>query len=326
MDVIVNPTNKCNFNCSFCAASKLCDKTITSKTTINLLKKFEKNLGQVIINGGDPLVMPVSYYEDLISYLESLDHYVSLSLTTNLWDFYRLPFKWKNVLSNNRVGVITSFQYGTKRKLKSGETFGEQKFRDIIELFNEVIGYKPNFISVIDSDNEFSVIPTVKLAKNLGIKCKINKAIISGRQESYYPRYKIFKHYIDIINLGLREYEMNIELLTKYFTGKGTYCDIDRNCHNNLRVINPDGKLYTCSYTAESESDSFKIDLHNKNVKKFPLMYDRIKNECISCPNYNLCNSCRIYIKEVLDNKDQDNYCYNMKQIIPELKEKCLSC
>lgn len=324
MDIIINPTNKCNFKCDFCAASELCKQTLTSKKTISYLKKLENkySIGQVIINGGDPLVMSPDYYEDILKYLETLKHPVSLSLTTNLWAFYKDPDKWVNILTNPRVGVITSFQYGTKRKIGNGKVFDEQKFRDVFNLFVDRIGYKPNFIAVIDKSNEFSVLPTVKLAKKLGIRCKINKAIIRGRQKDYYPRYDMFKQYINIIDNGYRDYEMNIELITSYFTGGHTYCDIDRDCYHHLRVINPDGLMYTCSYNAEA--GIFKTNLDELDLNKFPITFNTIKMECTSCPNCNLCNSCRIYVQEVLDNNDVENYCKNMKEIIPQLKEKCL--
>ena len=40
MDLIINPTNKCNFSCDFCSARNLPNRTLTSKETITFLKKL----------------------------------------------------------------------------------------------------------------------------------------------------------------------------------------------------------------------------------------------------------------------------------------------
>lgn len=324
MDIILNPTNRCNFKCEFCAASNLMQSDQESEIVKRILKQYKDKLGQVIINGGDPLMMDPSFYFDLLDYLKTLDHYVSISLTTNLYDFYKRPNRWEELFKDKRIGVITSFQYGNKRKIGNGRVFDESLFMKIIDLFNYKIGYKPNFIAVIDQSNEYSILPTIRLAKNMGIKCKLNKAIVSGRQTDYYPRYTIYKHYIDIIDNGLQEYEMNCELLYKYFKGFPTYCPIDRDCYKNLRVLNPDYSMTTCSYTAENYTREFAVGSKDSNTETFPNTYDSIKKECRKCPWFNLCNSCRIYIKEVKENKDTTNYCKEMKKILPVLKEKVL--
>ena len=109
MDIILNPTNKCNFNCTFCLARKLKNSTLSIDHTIKLLKKYEKDLNILIINGGDPLMMPPDYYEKLLEYLNTLDHKVFVSFTTNLLDWYLNPKKWHKILSNPNVGVLYSF-------------------------------------------------------------------------------------------------------------------------------------------------------------------------------------------------------------------------
>lgn len=324
MDIILNPTNRCNFKCEFCAASNLMSSNQESKIVVRLLKKYKDKLGQIIINGGDPLMMDPSYYFDLLKFVKSLDHYVSISLTTNLYDFYLQPNKWEELFKDKHIGVITSFQYGTKRKMGNGRVFDEAMFRKVLDLFEYRIGYKPNFIAVIDKTNEFSVLPTIRLAKQLGIKCKLNKAIVSGRQTDYYPRYTIYKHYIDIIDHDLYEYEMNCELLYKFFSDAPTYCPIDRDCYKNLRVLNPDYSMTTCSYTAENYDKKFSVGKDDSNINTFPKKYDTITKNCRQCQWFKLCNSCRIYIKEVKENNDCENYCKEMQSILPVLKEKVM--
>lgn len=323
MDIILNPTNKCNFACEFCAAFNLDECTMDADSAIRRIKPYSHDLGQIIINGGDPLCMDPKFYWKLLEYINTLDHYVTISLTTNLWDFHNQPYKWKNLFQEKQIGVITSFQYGTKRRLRDGRIFSEQMFRDTINLFEYVVGYKPNFISVIDQENERLCKTTLELAKALGIKCKMNKVVVSGKQSTYYPRYQMYKKYLELYKEGLGQYEMNYDLLKRYFTNQPTYCPLDRNCYTKLRCVNANGKTSTCSYVSEGNIDEY--DIKKYPINKFAQENFCIKNSCMQCENFMLCNSCRVYIKEVTDNKDIIKYCANMKRVIPKLKEVILN-
>lgn len=327
MDFVINPTGKCNFACEFCAANKLCEeeytnKELTAKDTIKVIDPYKNILGQLIFNGGDPLMMDPSYYFEILEYLEGLNHDVNISLTTNLYDFYKFPYKWAELFKRKDVGVITSFQFGGKRRLKDSRIFSYQMFLDALNMFEYVVGYKPNFIAVVDKDNEKLCETTLEVAKNNGIKCKLNKVVISGKNTQYYPRYRMFEKYIELYKKGLGKYEMNFSLFNLYFNNLQTYCPIDVDCYKYIRCINPDKTMSTCSYVAENYSTEYSIK-ENRPANLFANKYRSIKEECLKCENYKLCNSCKVYVKEVKDNNDELNYCCNMKKLIPQLKELC---
>lgn len=309
MEIILNPTNKCDFNCEFCSASNLPNKTMTAKETIKIFNKYKGEITGVILNGGDPLNMDIDWYYKILDYLDkNYTKSVFLSLTSNLSRFYKEPYKLEPILKHPRVGVITSFQYGNARKDQYSRVYGEEQFRKTVKLFNYIIGYSPDFISVIDEDNERFVLNTVKLAKSLNVHCKLNKAICCGRQSTYYPRYRMYKNYIKIIDSGLMEYEDNCKLLRSYFKGEPTYCPISNKCYKSIHTFNADGKEYTCSYNANEGQEQPRIPY--------------IKQECLGCENFKLCCSCNRMVREVLDHQDGENYCKEMKSIIPELKER----
>lgn len=311
MEIILNPTNKCDFNCEFCSASELPNNTMSYKEAIKIIERYKNNLNGIIINGGDPLNMDIDWYYRILDYLDkNYTKTVYLSLTTNLSRFYKEPYKWEPILKHPRVGVITSFQYGNARKDNYGRIYGEEAFRKAIKLFDYIIGYTPDFISVIDQENEKFVLNTVKLAKSLNISCKLNKAICCGKQKKYYPRYKMYENYIKIIDAGLINYEDNCKLLKNYFTGMATHCPIALKCEETIRTYNPDSKKYTCTYNA------------NEKIEYNTSKYNFINHNCLTCENYSLCCSCHRMIKEVVDNKDKENYCKQMKIIIPKLKER----
>lgn len=319
MDIIINPTFRCNFKCEFCAASNLPQKRLSYEDTIKILKPYieQGKLGQIIINGGDPLMIEPSYYLELLNYLDKYSPFTTISLTTNLWDFYNNPDKWDEVFRNKRIGIITSFQYGTKRRINKDIIFTDMIFLDVIEEFRKRnYGYIPNFISVIDKDNEKYYKDTIELAKQLKVKCKLNKAVIAGKETNYYPRYRLFEILLKVFENNLQDYEMNCSLLMNYFTGKNVYCPLgNKSCFESIRAINPDGSIYRCGFLANT---------NEKDYDQFRKKYNVIMDKCYICDNFLLCNSCYSYIKEIKNNNDESNYCKNMKSIIPKLKEYCI--
>lgn len=331
MDVIINPTNKCNFKCSFCAASNMHKATLSFKDTVLILDKYKKDITRLIINGGDPLVMSPHYYEKLIKWTEDItDHYIDISITTNLWDYYLHPNKWINIFKHHRIWVMTSFQY-KGRYHKLGETikpFTEKEFVEAITRFKDDIGYVPQFIYVVDNDTEDKIMDALKLADELNTKCKMNKIMSSGRaSDTYYPRYRMFEKYAEIIKEGYMYTETNCHTTILYgmTNAEMTCCDMDTKCYKNIRCINPDKSVTSCCYIGQNINDDnrnkYDISINDDNDISFKKKYPYIKEECSFCSNYRICNSCSVYIKEVRDNHDEEKYCYQMKKIVPILRK-----
>ena len=85
MDLIVKPTELCNFKCSFCSSSKITFEDNTATLDLNKIFKFLKRFPDtqtIIVNGGDPLMMKPNYYWKIIEYLDKHDLPATISLTT----------------------------------------------------------------------------------------------------------------------------------------------------------------------------------------------------------------------------------------------------
>ena len=105
MELIIKPTGRCNFNCKFCSANLLNIKhqTKVPNELIKIIQTIKPN--SLIFTGGDPLLVGPEYYYEILS----LGNF-SISLTTNLKDYYIQPKKWIDLFKNERVGICTSFQ------------------------------------------------------------------------------------------------------------------------------------------------------------------------------------------------------------------------
>lgn len=324
MDLIIKPTQACNFKCSFCSSNNIS----TNQNTLSLEKLFvyitKNKVNRIIVNGGDPLMMPPKYYESILNFIEKNNLDISLSLTTNLWDFFISPNKWTKLFKRKNIYITTSFQYGGERRLYDNTPFTEDKFKEVMYKFNDCIGYMPMFISVITNNNENMVLDTVLLAKELHTTCKINPALKSGRSTYFYPIYKAIEKYIDIIKNGLEEYEYNSSELKRIMRGQQTTCPINRNCYKTIRCMGPNGEIYTCGaihdnsiYNKSNNIKTYDLSCYDESEihKDFPYL----KKECLGCDYFMLCNGCYKQISDMISDNFVEEQCSGMKTISHEL-------
>lgn len=337
MDLIIKPTEACNFACTFCSSSQLVDDKkarLHLETIYAFLKRFPQT-NTIIVNGGDPLMMPVSYYDELCSHLDENNYPANVSITSNLWDFWKKPDKWtplfnrmfKSDPERRRVNVTTSFNYGDTRRITPDRIFLEEDFIKISDLFLERVGYRPHFISVIDETNLHTAVDNVRLAKHLDVDCKLNYAMASGRQGKPLPLSKIYEVYIQIWREGLANWEWNTRQMANRLAGTATSCPLHRSCDQGIRVLHPDGKYFSCG--AFADDLEYEIDF-NKEVLQFgkretPLQKDIsinvLKEECYSCPMFQVCNGCRKHIKDLRRSDMVETHCSKMKSIAQAIIE-----
>ena len=317
MNLIVKPTSECNFKCAFCSSTQIGNGTIVPSSKVTRFLERFPGTQHIIINGGDPLMMPPSYYEDIISFIDKNNLSTHISLTSNLYLFKLNPEKWKHIVQNKHIGITTSFQYGNKRIKHDGNPLTEEEFIETIEVLKKYTGYYPDFISVIDEDNFHFAIDHVRLAKRLGIVCKMNPAIRSGRQSSSFPYHLMFDLYLDIIENGLEMHEYNCMSIIKIAIGLSATCPYSRECGDWIRVLQPNG-YFSCGSFADGNLFPIDFDAEIKsNIKFTPKIFkcgNLLKTECATCPLFKVCNGCIRNIEEIKTNNLIENHCTEMKK------------
>ena len=326
MELIIKPTEICNFSCTFCSSTGLVsDKAslLSHEKIFEFLERFPET-STIIINGGDPLVLKPEYYWKIIEYLDSKNMKTSLSFTSNLWDFFKKPDKWKSLFLNSRVGVTTSFNYGNTRQIRPGVVFTESAFWDVSNLFLEEIGYRPDFISVITEENEDTAIDNVLLAKKMNVECKLNYAMASGRESKSYQLSKIYQIYLKIVDLGLENWEFNTKQMLRRLQGTNTVCPQNRNCDAGIRCLQPEGDYYSCG--AFGDDKRYGIDFESEmksTVVDLPLRKDHsiamLKDECLTCPMFSICNGCKKTISDMKHSDMVEDHCSLMKTLAPQI-------
>jgi radical SAM protein with 4Fe4S-binding SPASM domain len=344
MDLIIKPTELCNFKCTFCSSTKISEykkDELSHNQIFTFLKRFPQTK-TIIVNGGDPLMMEPEYYWKIIRWLDEHDYDTSISLTTNLWPFYKKPEKWVDLFNNERIGVTTSFQYGGGRLKGDLTEFTEEDFWKCSNAMLKHCGYRPDFISVIIPENEKDAIKNVELAKRMseniepegtlhnlsrnsktGVECKLNYAMASGEQGKPYLLSKIYQIYVEIWKRGLAPWEFNTKQMIQRLTGNRTTCPQSRKCDEGIRALNPSGDYYSCGAFGDDKDKSIDFKKEMKGEFFTPLQDDinfvSMKKACFTCPMFEICNGCRKTIKDLKQHNMVEEHCKLMKSIAPDI-------
>lgn len=307
MELILKPTAKCNFACTFCSAKNL---DIWHMTYIpDNFKIFLKthNPSSIIITGGDPLTLDPKIYFELLE----LGTW-KISFTTNLKDFDMFPAKWIELFKNPRIGVCTSFQYGSNRLYDQSTIYSEQMFIDIMNKFNLAIGYTPGFIAVIDDTNEKYALKHLELARSLNTKCKINRMMPLGQAYIQYPLYKLINIYLEAYDKKLNDY---LDIQTALFNG-GCGFNINGMCQSTIRSMMFDENKNIIYAKCEDdlilkdfidiEQNSLTFDRESINIS------EHINSKCMFCELFYLCHGCK-HNRRL--NKLIENHCQEMLKL-----------
>lgn len=325
MELILKPTEACNFKCTFCSSTNITDDKalrLDLEHVYTFLKRFP-NTSTIIINGGDPLMVPVSYYWELIEHLDKHNLPATLSFTTNMWAFYKRPEKWTELFRHPRVGVSTSFNYGDTRRITDDEVFTEEIFWKVSDKFLEAVGYRPDFISVITDENEDTAIDNVRLAQKMNVECKLNYAMASGVQSAPYQLSKIYKIYTELVALNLWPWEYNTKQMMSRLQGKTNSCPQNRSCDEGIRCLQPSGDYYSCGSFGDDRLYAIDFKAEMQGVVAAPLQTApelfALKDECLGCPMFSVCNGCRKTVHDMKRSGIVEDHCKLMKTIAPTI-------
>lgn len=324
MDLVIKISDRCNFACDFCSSNMIASnhKDLELGKVTSFIEQNYPNCKNIIVNGGDPLCVDPKWYYDLLTWLENNNMQVNISFTTNLYDFWKNPDKWED-LFKNYVSVCTSFQYGNQRKLADGRVFTEEMFREVFKLFEDRIGYKLKFIAVVNSNTIAYCQKTVELAKELGTTCRLNPALRSGRTTRPFPFQLMMIKWLQIIELGLGDYEDNCKLIKDAWNNKVTECPFNSFCHDSIRCMSPDGTVHTCPAIADDILLGVDESYIGDTLKVKPYKDLVLKFECYQCRNFCLCNSCTKRIMDIHEMGDDwlAEHCEVMKSLIPRMQK-----
>jgi radical SAM protein with 4Fe4S-binding SPASM domain len=327
MELIIKPTEACNFKCTFCSSTSIDPNTaglLDHSFIFDFLKRYP-NTRTIIVNGGDPLMVSPAYYWKIINHLDEHDYKANISFTTNLWPFVVKPAKWTELFKHPRMGICTSFQYGEGRLKGDYTIFTEKDFWLASNMMLDKVGYRPDFISVLTDADAPAAIKNVELAKEMNVECKLNYAMASGVQGSTYRLSKAYETYVEIYDRGLWKWEYNTKQMMNRLRGNATSCPQNRSCDEGIRAFNPGGDYYSCGSFGDDGDYPINFEEEMNGPMQTPLQDDfsiqTMKEACYTCPMFEICNGCKKTVRDMKREHIVEDHCKHMKTLAPRIME-----
>jgi radical SAM protein with 4Fe4S-binding SPASM domain len=173
-----------------------------------------------------------------------------------------------------------------------------------------------------------------KLAKKMGVECKLNyafssgppvkfKNIIMGQEGKPYLLADIYEIYVEIWKRGLTEWEYNTKQMVKRLKGEGTTCPQNRDCDSGIRTLQPSGDYYSCGAFGDDRQYPIDFNKEMSGEKIYPIKFEpelqSLKQSCYICPMFEICNGCKKTITDLKSHNLVEEHCYKMKQLAPDI-------
>jgi uncharacterized protein len=246
ISVLVKPTHRCNLNCQYCYDKQYGIKEMMSLETLEKICKFLKGrCGSWIWHGGEPLMMPLEFYEEAYKILQK-------------YQINQVSFQSNGVLLTEEI-ILKFKDFGWNMGFSFDGLTNEASRGSSEKLINNLLLYKklyhePGTIMVVDRTNVKGFHKNYQYFKDLGLPYfNFNRVFLSETAELlsedmtdiYLEEFaKLFDLWInDPKPLQIR----NFDNYLKYILGLETYlCSHRGECSKEWLGFNPLGDIYPC--------------------------------------------------------------------------------
>lgn len=242
--VIIETTNRCNFNCSFCMVGEECGKEIIDfEQLIKWLKIKQKEykLERIVLSGGEPFLSGVENLKKICR--EFPDTLVQIQTNGSQIDKF-IEFK---EFQNVQFG--TSFQFGEYRK--DSKVYNEDRFNKFQEKYYKIFGKYCFFIYVLTNDNYDKKIidKLAKLVRKYNVSFHLSATMKMHNAKNCYIEYwKLIDIFIYLLkkypDVALKCQPIRTMIMNSINHGS---CPWISDCKDTQWHIGIDGKVYPCT-------------------------------------------------------------------------------
>lgn len=335
INTLIKPTQNCNLRCKYCFHEKY--GYSNDLLDIKKLKKYIDLLSSnydyinLVWHGGEPLLVPLSYYEEIYNYCKEKKVQIKYSIQTNGTllsqeniDFFR----------SNNTDIGLSFD-GLKNEYTRSAT---KMILNSIKLLQKN-DYYPGAIMVVNQSNVNNLIEEYEYFKSLNLGMKINPMFNDGAACENYNLYldidNYIKKFVDLFIYWANDANSNIsistfeELLSLIVNEHSRVCT-HNSCLGKWLCLNTDGMIYPCDRLCTSEYKLGDVENISSIEEVFAstnflrLLEKSVirRTECIkNCEYYKNCYSgCNANAILNYGNKIIPSYCVH-KEILKLLKD-----
>lgn len=335
INTLIKPTHECNMRCRYCFAEKYGYNS--SLLELKTLKRYLELLSRkydhinIVWHGGEPLIAPLSYYEEAYNYCQKLDSKFTYSIQTNgtLLNDKNISFFKEHDTS---IGLSFDGLSNDKTRANTKTIISKIKLLQSKEIY-------PGAIIVVNQNNVNNLIEEYEYFKKLNLGMKMNPMFNDGaakenkffnlNPDEYIKNFNNFFKYwaFDLnCNINVSTCIDYANLIINQYSGICTH----NSCLKKWLCLDSNGHLYPCDRLCLNEYDlgdilnMNTIDEAFENENFINLLKKNIlrRQECIEYCEYfkncyGGCNANAI-LNEINNN---DVSCYIQKGILSELKK-----
>lgn len=258
INTLIKPTQNCNLRCKYCFHEKY--GYSNNLLDIKKLKRYIDLLSinydyiNLIWHGGEPLLIPLSYYKEIYNYCKEKNIQIKYSIQTNgtLLSQEKIDF-----FKNNNTNIGLSFD-GLKNEYTRSST---KILLDNIKLLQKN-NYYPGAIMVVNQSNVNNLIEEYEYFKSLNLGMKINPMFKDGaackNSNLCLDVNNYIKKFIDLFiywandvncNISVSTFEELLSLIVNEYSGVCTH----NSCLGKWLCLDTDGMIYPCDRLCTSD-------------------------------------------------------------------------
>ncbi len=350
LTLILKPTVLCNCSCRYCITPTNIPK---GKMDIGLFESFCKKLSKsnkydnffFIWHGGEPLLMGIPFYENVID-IQKRYFRGKVAVNTFQSNCTLIDSEWMAFFKKYRIRVSTSLD-GDKElhdanRLRNGKGTFDETIERIKWLQQENL--LAGVVTVLSKNNIYWVDSILTFFSENNISTRLNPILPSERVLNLDDDLSITpEQYADCLihcydqwtNGAYKSNGRNIgiaplnEIIYNLFNDKRPrLCNFSGNCAESFLAINPAGDLFNCGRFCDI--DDFKIANILDGFDNIDEIFEKKKkliewtvenNECDACEWKSICNrgcpnTSHIYYGSI---KNKDPYCNAYRRLFEHI-------
>lgn len=341
INTLIKPTHRCNMRCKYCFHEKY--GYSNDLLGIDELKKYivllcnDYDFINIVWHGGEPLLVPFSFYEEIYDFCDFQDSTFSFTIQTNgtLLNQKNIVFFKKR---NTNIGL--SFD-GLNNEYTRSHT---SDILDSIGLLQEN-GFRPGAVMVVNKTNISQLISEYNLFNSMNVGLKLNPMFIDGAAKKhnndleldpneYIDKFvQFFKYWTTDVN-GKINASTCAELVNLILNKRSGVCTFN-SCLGKWLCLDSDANIYPCDRLCTPEysygnvndlssiSEVFESDAFYNLLKESVVRRANCMDNCAYYENcYSGCNANAILGKN--DGYENGISCYIHKGILMKIKNYVL--
>ena len=293
LNIVIKPTIDCNLKCAYCNLEKRESKKLSlnkAKLFLELISSYYENeIISIRWHGGEPLLMGLEFFNDILNYQKKLHPIFLNTISTNLT---LLNKEYIKLFKENGFHIITSIDgIGDSHDLQRNNTF--KRVEKSLKMLNEVDYNNITVRSTISKYNENNFSEIYYYCCKFGYSWEFSVIIPSGIQKGnslkILPNPMQFSNEVNnIFDIWInKENYIKVQVFNNFIDFLFNRTDYVKNSKPRL-TLGPDGYIYDCPMLIGNNKNKVSNILNNEILYSF---------NKLSCSNntlkYKKCYDCR---------------------------------